>query len=91
MIQQIQIHFDGVTYDPKLDYTRLTTQLGKVYNLLNTGRWYTLRQLADLVKAPEASVSARIRDLRKLKFGEHNIEHDRLSNGVWRYPMILNS
>jgi|TARA_B100000586_G_scaffold265245_1_gene236684 hypothetical protein len=87
-MEQTQIHFDGVTYDPKLDYTRLTTQLGKIYNLLNTGRWFTLRQLADLIKAPEASVSARIRDLRKPKFGEHNIEHERLSNGVWRYRMV---
>lgn len=54
----------GSTIVPRLDNGRLSTQLGKVLSLMSDGTWRTLREISDNVGAPEASVSARLRDIR---------------------------
>lgn len=77
--------FDGATYDPAQDNARLSKQLVSVRQLMLDGAWRTLAEIAHDVGAPEASVSARLRDLRKPKFGGWKVEHDRVSGGTWRY------
>ena len=81
--------FDGDSYDPKQDYYRLRTQLDRVrWLLLNPkGRRWTLPELKDAVGlgAMEASISARIRDLRKEKFGSYDVRHERVNGGLWEY------
>ncbi len=80
--------FDGETYDRALDHKRLTGQLGKVYDAMSDHGWYTLAQLRRKTDAPEASISARMRDLRKKKFGGHTVSSIRLStNGLWWYKL----
>lgn len=80
--------FDGRTYDPELDSERLSTQLGQVYRLMSDGAWRTLREIAESVGAPEASVSARLRDLRKERFGRQAVERQRMGEGgTWRYRL----
>lgn len=71
-------HFDGETYDPEKDHSRLTQQLAKVRDLMLDGKWRTLAQIAEEVGAPEASVSARLRDLRKSKFGNFKVGRQRV-------------
>jgi len=73
--------FDGETYDVAQDQGRLGKQLDAVRCALDGGRWWTLAELSVRVRAPEASVSARIRDLRKEKFGGHKIERRRVQDG----------
>ena len=96
MTQQT-MDFDGKTYDPALDNNRLRTQLGKVYSALDKADqfplngWLTLREIADNFDAgSEAGISARIRDLRKPRFGAHNIEKRRRHgcNGLWEYRLV---
>ena len=79
--------FDGTTYERDLDHARLTTQLERVCTLLTTppGQRWKLRELADAVGAPEASISARIRDLRKDKFGGFEVLRNRTAGGLWEY------
>lgn len=82
--------FDGHTYDPEYDKERLKTQLGRVYHWLQAGEWRTLRELAALTGGSEAGVSARLRDLRKEKFGSYTIERRRKGepdSGVWEYRL----
>lgn len=86
---QQTMRFDGKTYDPKRDQIRLKGQMLRVYTQLKDGQWHTLRELSDKTGDPEASVSARIRDLRKERFGSHVIEHDRVDKGLWRYRMEM--
>ncbi len=92
------VHFDGETYDPRLDLPRLTTQLERVRGLMlytrdNDG-WWTLPMLTNAVmrtwgvRASEASVSARIRDLRKDKFGGYTVIHRRRTDGLWEYRLL---
>jgi hypothetical protein len=36
---------------------------------------------------PEQTVSARVRDLRKAKFGSHRVDRRYAGNGVWEYKL----
>lgn len=84
--------FDGQTYVQSLDGTRLFAQLEKVKTLMSDGRWRTLREMAALVQAPEASVSARLRDLRKPKFGGYTVERRRRGEpkrGLFEYRVAF--
>ena len=82
-----QRHFDGITYQPELDFNRLSTQLERVKALTLSSDWWTLRELADRTGASEASVSARLRDLRKQRFGGYTVERRRVSGGLWQYKV----
>ena len=66
--------FDGDVYDPILDDDRLTKQLGRVFETVRHGDWFTLREIAALTHDPESSVSAQLRHLRKPRFGGYEIE-----------------
>ena len=79
--------FDGITFDEAQDGPRLTTQLDRVRELMSDGRWHSLRWLADAVGGSEAGVSARIRDLRKVRFGARTVDRKRIDGGLWVYRL----
>lgn len=86
--------FDGVTYAPEHDEARLTGQLAQVHELLSSEDdydWWTIQELADKMPgATEASISARIRDLRKPRFGGYLVERRRRGgppSGCWEYRL----
>ena len=86
------LYFDGITYDPVLDKHRLGKQLQAVYGLMRDGYWRTLEEIAHAVGIPEASASARLRDLRKDRFGAYTIERQRRGDGVrglFEYRMVV--
>lgn len=49
-------------------------QLGEVLSVMEDGRWRTLGDIEALTGAPQASISARLRDLRKPQFGSYVVE-----------------
>jgi hypothetical protein len=51
------------------------------------GQWHTLEGLSRACGASEASVSARLRDARKARFGSHVIEREYVRRGLWQYRM----
>jgi hypothetical protein len=75
------------------DEKRLTKQRDAVLKLMLSGNWLTLSELSQLLereygrKFPEASVSARLRDLRKRRYGSYRVDHRRRvdSGGWWEY------
>jgi hypothetical protein len=86
-----QAQFDGITYDPSLDYQRLSGQLKRVFSVMIKGGWYTLSEIAAYTgDHSEAAISARLRDLRKPKFGAFQIERQRRGDakrGLWEYRL----
>lgn len=82
------LYFDGDTYDPKQDEARLRGQWLKVWRCIMYGDWWTLEALAKACGASEASVSARLRDFRKPRFGSHSIERQRVEGGLHRYRLV---
>jgi hypothetical protein len=79
--------FDGSTYDAARDQVRLSGQLQNVQQVLSDHRWHTLAEIAQRIGGSEAGISARLRDLKKERFGRHKIEKQHLSNGLWRYRL----
>lgn len=83
--------FDGETFDEPEDGDRLRAQLAKVRMIMSDGKWHTLSELREKGGYPDtsiAAISARIRDLRKKKFGGAIVERQRVRAGLWRYRMI---
>lgn len=87
--------FDGRTYDRGLDLVRLKGTLRAVFSVLCDGQWKTLSEIAAQAekfsgrRCPEAGVSARLRDLRKDKFGGFEVESRRSDrgDGIWLYRL----
>ena len=74
----------GSTFDPEIDGPRLARQQRVVYDLMQDGAWRTLYEIACKTGAPEASASARLRDLRRAGL---TVERRRLAGmpSVWEY------
>jgi len=81
--------FDGETYEPARDHHRLNAQLARVLSVVRDGQWRTLADLAQATGDPEASISARIRDLRKEKFGGYVVERRHVERGLFEYRLVL--
>jgi hypothetical protein len=81
--------FDGETYDPARDYQRLDGLIGRVFRLMADGQWRTLERIRDEAGGTEASVSARLRDFRKAKYGSRIVERKHLKNGLYAYRLLL--
>lgn len=77
--------FDGATYDAVQDGARLHTQLRAVRDLMADGAWRSLHTIGECCGYPEASVSARLRDLRKPRFGAYLVERERVLYGCGTY------
>ena len=87
--------FDGDTYEPNIDRDRLLTQLGQVFCIMRDGKWRTLSQIRSQQETAfgtggsEASISARLRDYRKPKFGGHTVERQRKGAAGFVYRLLV--
>lgn len=84
--------FDGATYEPEHDQVRLNAQTERVRRLMADGHWRTLAEICLATGDREASVSARLRDLRKPRFGAFDVERRRrgeASRGIFEYRLNI--
>jgi hypothetical protein len=79
--------FGGSTFDEDRDGDRLRRQFNDVWALMHDGHWRTLKQISKETKHPEPSVSARLRDFRKTKFGGHIVTLRYVRKGLWEYKL----
>lgn len=84
--------FDGESFVKDKDEARLTGQCMAIFALMRDERWRTLHEIASAVRAPEASVSAQLRHLRKPRFGAHQVDKRRTApeSGLYEYRVIVN-
>jgi hypothetical protein len=80
--------FDGATYEPDQDRDRLSRQLEAVRRLMKDQSWRTLYELRALTGFPTQSVSARLRDFRKKRFGSHTVNRRRVGAGLFEYQLV---
>lgn len=78
--------FHGATYLEGRDGARLNAQCQRVFNVMSTGAWHTLASLSMATGDPQASVSARLRDLRKHGY---TVDKEYLERGLWKYRMKI--
>lgn len=87
---QIALRFDGHCYEKGYDQKRLTGQILRIYDLIEDGEWRTLSEIAKETGDHESSISAQLRNLRKVRFGEHVIEkraRGERVNGLFEYRL----
>jgi len=84
------MRFNGPEYIPGRDQERLISQMARVWNCMVDGQWRTLSEIAAEISAPEASVSAQLRHLRKERFGSHEVDREYIKNGLFKYRLIPN-
>lgn len=82
-------HFDGADIVHSRDAARLAGQIDRVYNAMQFGHWFSLRQIASLTGDAEASISAQLRNLRKARFGGHTINRRHVKNGLYEYQLAM--
>ena len=82
---------DGDTYVPPLDGVRLGKQHQAIFNLMRDGTWRTLQWIEEDTGYPQASISARLRDFRKVRFGGHLVQRRRHPDykGLWQYRLLM--
>jgi len=80
--------FDGVDYQPELDFVRLKGQMERIYNLMQDEQFRTLSLIATITGDPESSVSAQLRNFRKARFGGHIVNRKRVDN-TWYYQLVV--
>ena len=81
--------FDGDTIDEDPGANvRLSGQLSRVWELMRDGEWRSIAEIAEKVNATEQGVSARLRDLRKEKYGAHDVERRLDGPGLFRYRIV---
>ena len=88
MDEQKAFDFDGETYERGRDQVRLNGQQLRVWRVVRDGRWRTLGDISEATGDPEASISARLRDLRKARFGRHTVERRHVGGGLWEYRVV---
>ena len=91
MTEPTLFDFDGETYEPRHDRVRLNRQLSKVWLAMLRPGWHTLAEIEKRTEEPQASISARLRDLRKDRFGGHEVLRQRRgdpSEGLFEYRLI---
>lgn len=75
----------GATYDASFDEARLGEQLRRVWERVRCGDWLTLSEIAAETGDPEASVSARLRQLRAMGVDVQRRRRGEAARGCWEY------
>lgn len=89
MLDVNQVRFGGTTFQEERDGARLRGQLLRVFAVMCDGQWRTIERIAQRVSGSEAGISARLRDLRKKRYGGHTVERKYVGNGVWMYRVLV--
>ena len=90
---QLKFYADGLTYSQQDDKDRLKSQFSRVKKLMRDREWRTLTEIQNVVGGSEASISARLRDLRKSRNGTNLVDKRRRGtpgDGLYEYRLTLN-
>lgn len=77
-------------YNTQVDREKLVTQLDRIKEFMLLSGWKSLREIADLLKYSESSVSAQLRHLRKPRFGSYVVSRRRRGDrksGLFEYKV----
>lgn len=83
----------GPTYQASIDGERLFKQREVILDLMLDGEWRTLSEIESATGYPQASISAQLRHLKKVRFGGYEVNKRRrsISGGTYEYQVGGNS
>lgn len=82
------VDFDGETYNRARDHSRLDAQLFRVRSAMWDQQWRTLNGVSLITGDEPQSISARLRDLRKPKFGGFTVQRRYVKRGLHEYRLV---
>ena len=86
LIPERQPKFDGKAFDVVADADRLGQQLETIRSyMLGRSDWRSLLEIERDTGVLTASAGARLRDLRKRKFGAFDVQRRRRDGGTYEY------
>jgi hypothetical protein len=80
--------FHGETYSKGVDFERLKNNQQRVFFLMLDGQWHLPKEIQAVGGAKGLT---RVRALREAQYGGLTIEKERISSGLWRYRLDLNT
>lgn len=92
-LRSSKLRFNGSDYIPAKDDKRLTGQILRVFDCMKDGVFRTLGEIESITGDPQASISAQLRHMKKIRFGSHTINkraRGARENGLWEYQLIVN-
>lgn len=84
--------FDGTTYEAEHDEGRLMSQIARVFWLMRDGKPRTLEEIQTITGGELTSISARLRDLRKSKYGGFIVKRQprgERRHGLFEYTLLV--
>ncbi|MAT10407.1 MAG: hypothetical protein CMM02_05290 [Rhodopirellula sp.] len=79
--------FDGSDVKQGRDNCRLKGQLKRVHKCMMDGKWRTLGEIEEVTGDPQSSISAQLRNLRKPRFGGHEVVKRYVESGLYQYRL----
>ena len=83
------MRFDGESYDGDRDENRLARQYRAVFDLMADAEWRTPPEMEEWTGYTWASISARLRDMRKPRFGAHTVNRRYVHDGLYEYQLVV--
>lgn len=80
--------FDGTTIQ-KGDEERLGKQYKSVFDLMKDGIERTPEEMEEATGYRWSSINARLRDMRKPKFGSHTVLRESYGHGIFGYRLLV--
>lgn len=84
----------GPAYDSVLDGERIRRQMQTIKEYMLQEEWKTLQEMENMLHYPQASISAELRHLRKVRFGGYAVDKRRRQcavGKVWEYRVRVPS
>ena len=88
-VEQTEIQWSSPPALSHEDMKRIGKQRAAVRDFMAPGEWRTLAEIEDATGHPQASISARLRDFRRPKFGGHTVERRLRSAATWEYRLVM--
>lgn len=84
-------HFSGKSVKTMKDHDRLEKQFVAIMRVMMDGKWRTVDEIHQLTGFLHTSISAQLRNLRKIGFGSHTVNPNERDRALWEFQVILNT
>lgn len=83
-------HFSGKAVRTMDDHNRLEKQFVAIMRVMMDGKWRTVHEIHQLTSFLHTSISAQLRNLRKIGFGSHTVKSNERAPDLYEFQVILN-
>lgn len=93
-VQQLPLmlrHFSGKPVKTVDDHERLEKSYKRILRIMSDGKWRTVDEIYQLTGIMHTSISAHLRNFRKIGFGSHTVIPRERAHRFYEFQVILNT